>query len=56
MTTQTQTLAKTDSVLLPILLTAMLGIGVLFIAGFAQAEVLHDSAHDVRHAIGFACH
>ncbi len=35
---------------------ALLGLTVLFVAGHAQSAVLHDAAHDVRHATGFACH
>ncbi len=42
-------------------LLAWLGAGalafvLLFFAGFAESAVFHDSAHDARHAIGFACH
>ena len=54
--TNTQTFAKSDSALLPVLAIAIMGIAILFTAGFAQAEMLHNSAHDVRHSIGFACH
>ena len=25
-------------------------------AGLAQSDVLHDTAHDTRHAYGFPCH
>ena len=35
---------------------AGIGIGLLFFAGFAQATVFHDAAHDTRHAIAFPCH
>ncbi|MDZ4068078.1 MAG: CbtB domain-containing protein [Tabrizicola sp.] len=38
-------------------LTAMaVGLALLFMGGFAGAEVLHNSAHDTRHATGFPCH
>lgn len=37
-----------------IMLAALLGITILAIAGFATSA--HDTAHDMRHAIGFACH
>ena len=33
-----------------------LGLTLLFIGGFAGADVLHNSAHDTRHATGFPCH
>jgi cobalt transporter subunit CbtB len=56
MTTQTLSTAKTDAGLLPIFAAIMAGVLLLGIAGFAQASVLHDSAHDTRHAIAFPCH
>ncbi|OUS05683.1 cobalt transporter [Rhodobacterales bacterium 52_120_T64] len=56
MTTATHSDAKTDSNLVSIVFAAFLGLSVLFIAGFASSATLHDTAHDMRHAIGFACH
>ena len=35
---------------------ALLGGVVLFGVGFANAEALHNAAHDTRHASGFPCH
>ena len=35
---------------------AILGLGLIFAAGFAHSAVMHDVAHDSRHAIGFPCH
>ena len=35
---------------------AMLGIALLFVAGFAQPQALHDAAHDTRHSFAFPCH
>lgn len=35
---------------------ALIGLGIVFLAGHAQASALHDAAHDVRHATGFPCH
>jgi cobalt transporter subunit CbtB len=54
-TTLTQTNAK-SSALLSVLFVALLGGTMLFLAGHAQSQVLHDAAHDVRHATGFPCH
>lgn len=34
----------------------LLGLFVVFMVGFAGAEVLHAAAHDTRHAIAFPCH
>jgi len=56
MTTQTVSTAKTTSPLLPVFAAMGAGIFMLGIAGFAQASVVHDSAHDTRHAIAFPCH
>ncbi len=33
-----------------------LGAFILFGVGFAQPHLLHDAAHDSRHAFAFACH
>ena len=37
---------------------AALALGVLFVfaAGFAGPEVVHNAAHDSRHAFAFPCH
>ncbi|MDE2647972.1 MAG: CbtB-domain containing protein [Paracoccaceae bacterium] len=29
---------------------------LLFASGFAQATIVHDSAHDLRHSMAFPCH
>ena len=56
MTVMTQTAAKADTGLRSIILTAAFGIGLMFIAGFAGSQTLHDAQHDMRHSIGFPCH
>lgn len=33
-----------------------LGALIIFTVGFAGSEVLHNAAHDTRHATGFPCH
>ncbi len=38
------------------ILALLLGLFLVFGAGFAHSSVLHDTAHDVRHANGFPCH
>lgn len=35
---------------------AALGLFILFVAGLAQPNVLHNAAHDSRHAVAFPCH
>ena len=39
-----------------IALAGIFGATLIFFAGLAQSETLHDAAHDVRHATGFPCH
>ncbi|MBV1867985.1 MAG: CbtB-domain containing protein [Marinosulfonomonas sp.] len=56
MTTKTLTKSRIDTQILGITSTALAGLFLLLIAGFAQASVLHNGAHDTRHAIAFPCH
>lgn len=57
---QTETLSKplsqTTDTVTAILVSALLGAAVLFMAGFASPEALHAATHDARHATGFPCH
>ncbi|MEJ6396922.1 CbtB domain-containing protein [Yoonia sp. 208BN28-4] len=57
-TTRAATLPKTSSATttLSILAAAVIGLGIISVAGHVQAATLHDAAHDVRHATGFPCH
>ena len=59
-TTQAHAIAapqtKSASSTLSILAAAMIGLGIISVAGHVQAATLHDAAHDVRHATGFPCH
>ena len=55
MTTATQTQSVATG--LPAIVAAFaIGLAAIFVAGFAGADVLHDAAHDTRHATGFPCH
>ena len=56
MTTILLAKTTTTSTLAQVLCMAVLGGMLLFAAGHAQSAVLHDAAHDVRHATGFPCH
>ena len=38
------------------LLAAALGIVIVFAAGFAPSETVHNAAHDTRHSFAFPCH
>ncbi len=35
---------------------ALCGVGLLWIVGFSEIEVLHNVAHDTRHSQIFPCH
>ena len=56
MKTKTLAIAKADTSLMTIAAAFLAGVMLLGIAGFAQASVLHDSAHNSRHALAFPCH
>jgi cobalt transporter subunit CbtB len=34
----------------------LLGVVMLYGAGFVQTSAVHNAAHDMRHAQGFPCH
>lgn len=40
----------------PAILAIVLGVFILYGVGFAQPQLLHDAAHDTRHAFAFPCH
>jgi cobalt transporter subunit CbtB len=48
--------AGTRSDIWTIALAALLGAGLIFVAGFSNAAVMHETAHDTRHAVAFPCH
>ena len=35
---------------------AALGLVIVFAAGFAPSETMHNAAHDTRHSFAFPCH
>ena len=35
---------------------SLLGLLLVYGAGFAETEEIHNGAHDARHAAGFPCH
>lgn len=45
-----------STALMSVLFVAVLGVMTLFVTSTAGSAVLHDAAHDVRHATGFPCH
>lgn len=40
----------------PVAVAVMLGVGLVYGAGFAGSEALHEAAHDARHSFTFPCH
>ncbi len=42
--------------ILPAMLAGMLGLALLYAAGFAETAQLHNAAHDGRHSASFPCH
>jgi cobalt transporter subunit CbtB len=57
--TLTQSTARAPgriAALWPVLVAAALGIGILYVVGFAGAETIHSAAHDTRHSLNFPCH
>jgi len=56
MNTTTAAKTRTASPMLAMIAAAMIGLGLIVITGHVQAAVLHDAAHDTRHANGFPCH
>jgi cobalt transporter subunit CbtB len=37
-------------------LTLCLGLGLVFLVGFAPLSAVHNAAHDTRHSAAFPCH
>ena len=56
MTTQTATIDRSDSSAMGLAIAVLAGVLLLMASGIAQATVLHDAAHDQRHAMAFPCH
>lgn len=55
-TNPTNTIARAESGLGAIAVALLMGVALIYTAGFANSAVLHDSAHDSRHSISFPCH
>ncbi|MCK9398111.1 MAG: CbtB-domain containing protein [Methylobacter sp.] len=53
--TQTHSKVLKDRIL-PAMLAGMLGLALLYAAGFAETAQLHNAAHDGRHSASFPCH
>lgn len=51
--TETSRRAQTAA---PAILALLLGAFLLLGTGFAHSEMIHNAAHDARHAFAFPCH
>ncbi len=52
-------LSRSDALknrILPSLLAAIVGVALIYGAGFAETAQLHNAAHDGRHSASFPCH
>ena len=45
-----------SSALMQAIFVSLIGGLIVFAAGFANSQTLHDAAHDMRHSTGFPCH
>jgi len=52
--TQTPSLAVSNTK--QIVAALALGVALVLFVGFAPMEVIHNAAHDARHAFAFPCH
>ncbi|RXF73727.1 CbtB domain-containing protein [Hansschlegelia zhihuaiae] len=52
-----QAAGRVDQSALPAAFAAFtLGALIIFAVGFAGPQMIHNAAHDTRHATGFPCH
>ncbi|HET7882444.1 MAG TPA: CbtB-domain containing protein [Acetobacteraceae bacterium] len=55
-TTQAGALSRQSSAVVQAVAAMLLGALVIGVAGFSHLDVVHNAAHDTRHANGFPCH
>jgi len=53
---ESEALARRATAVAPALVAALLGAFLVLGAGFAPISVIHNAAHDTRHAFAFPCH
>jgi cobalt transporter subunit CbtB len=44
------------SAVVPVVAAILLGVFLIYGTGFAGSHVIHEAAHDARHAFPFPCH
>lgn len=42
--------------LIAIFSSILMGVSLVYFAGFSHLDVVHNAAHDTRHSSGFPCH
>ena len=52
----TKQIEISSSLILPAGLAILLGLFLVFGSGFAHPDIVHNAAHDPRHAFTFPCH
>jgi cobalt transporter subunit CbtB len=52
---QVQTAPRASAIAVAVLL-AFFGLSLVWLSGFANADTLHNAAHDSRHSLVFPCH
>ncbi|KAF3997048.1 CbtB domain-containing protein [Glaciimonas immobilis] len=55
-TTITAPTATWKARVMPALLSAVVGLVLVYMMGFSHSSALHNAAHDGRHSAGFPCH
>ena len=55
-TFETTVTARRIDALVPALAALLLGAFLILGTGFAHSEIIHNAAHDARHAFAFPCH
>ena len=55
-TTSQGTAVSSQSRLMQLALSALLGIFVIGFVGFSHVEAAHNAGHDYRHSMAFPCH
>lgn len=54
--TSTSAVSTTISKPIQIAAAIILGIVIIYAAGFVNTSIAHNAAHDTRHSQGFPCH
>lgn len=56
----TKTVATANSIsaskIVPLGMSALLGLFIVGFVGFSHLEAVHNAAHDTRHSLAFPCH